>query len=362
MAKLECLGAKHGDCLVLHHGDTKVLFDGGPSGVYTKFLKPWIKANKPAGGPLAFAAGIVTHIDDDHINGMLALTKDMVQALDNGEARDVSFGQFWFNSFSGLTGKDFAAASVAAVVAAADAPGFDPQGADFGDARTGAIIASVSQGHKLSNNLGKLGLGDNGIFNGLVQGRRKAPLAAGLEFDVIGPGHEQLKNLREDWNKEIPVGTIASFTDDSVPNLSSIVIMVNAGGKTLLMTGDARGDDILTYLQEAGYATDGSMTLDVLKAPHHGSDRNVTPEFFKKLPARTYVISADDEYGNPDPPVIDWIAEARGAEKFEYVFASPMKTPARQKALEDQLKGLAAGRNFTFRFRKEGDLSIMVDL
>ena len=75
MTTLECLGATHGDCLVLHHGAVKVLFDGGPAGVYNQFLKKWIAANKPAGGPLNFDLGMVTHIDDDHINGLLALVK-----------------------------------------------------------------------------------------------------------------------------------------------------------------------------------------------------------------------------------------------------------------------------------------------
>jgi hypothetical protein len=362
MARLECLGAKHGDCLVLHHGTTKVLFDGGPSGVYGTFLKPWIEANKPEDGPVFFDLGMVTHIDDDHINGLLALTDDMVSALDDGEGQSVRFGQFWFNSFSGLTGKDFKSASVAAIVASASDPAFDPDDPRFKDKRTGEIIASVKQGHKLSNNLGKLGLGGNGGFDGLVQGRKMINLSSGLVFEVIGPLKQRLSELREEWDKTIPVGTIAAFTDKSVPNLSSIVIIVSVGGKTMLMTGDARGDDILEYLEAAGHKVDGTQTLDVMKVPHHGSMHNVTLDFFKALPARTYVISADGRHDNPDAPTIQWIAEARGAEKFEYVFASPMNTKAKQKALDDQLALLKPGRNFTARFRKEGELSISVEL
>ena len=196
MARLECLGAKHGDCMVLHHGTTKILFDGGPSGIYSNFLKPWIKAHKPDDGPVVFDLGMVTHIDDDHINGLLALTNDMVSALDDSEAQSVRFGQFWFNSFSGLTGQDFHSASVASVVAAASDPAFDPRDERFSDARTGEIIASIGQGHELSNNLGKLGLPGNGVFNGLVLGRRKVKIADGLEFDVVGPGEVRLKKLR----------------------------------------------------------------------------------------------------------------------------------------------------------------------
>ena len=362
MAKLECLGAKHGDCLVLHHGSKKILFDGGPSGVYHQFLKKWIAENKPPGGPLVFDLGMVTHIDDDHINGLLALANDMGRRLDDAEPQDVSFKQFWFNSFSGLTGQDFHSASVAEVVASASTAGFNPHSGTFDDSRTGAIIASVSQGHKLSNSLSKLGLGGNGTFNGLVQGHKEVELANDLVLDVIGPQTERLQQLREEWDEEIPVGTIAAFTDKSVPNLSSIVIMIKAGDKKLLMTGDARGDDILKYLEDADYPIDGTMELDVLKTPHHGSDRNVTLEFFKALPAKTYVISADGAHGNPDSPTIQWIAEARGNAPFEFVFASPMKTAAKQEELENQLEELKTSRNFTWRFRKSSDLSIDVDL
>lgn len=41
---LEVLQAKYGDCLILHYGTTTapkhILIDAGPSGVYTKYLKP----------------------------------------------------------------------------------------------------------------------------------------------------------------------------------------------------------------------------------------------------------------------------------------------------------------------------------
>ena len=362
MTTLECLGAKHGDCLILHHGAVRVLFDGGPAGVYNQFLKKWIANNKPAGGPLNFDLGMVTHIDDDHINGLLALTNDMVRKLDDGNAQDVGFTQFWFNSFSGLTGQDFHSASVAAVVASASDPGFNPEDAKFSDSRTGAIIASVGQGHKLSNNLGKLGLGRNGAFDGLIQGRKLVKFADDLIFDVVGPPAERLRNLRKEWDEKIPVGTIANYTDNTVPNLSSIVILVEAAGKKLLMTGDARGDDVISALEDAGHKTDGSMVLDVLKLPHHGSERNVEPGFFKALPAKIYVVSADGKFDNPDPPTIQWIAEARGEEPFELVFASPMNTAAKQKELDKQLKALKKNRNFTWRFRAENDLSIKVEL
>ena len=43
----------------------------------------------------------------------------------------------------------------------------------------------------------------------------------------------------------------------------------------MLLTGDARGDDVLAGLREAGLLRRSPLHVDVLKLPHHGSDRNV---------------------------------------------------------------------------------------
>ena len=39
---------------------------------------------------------------------------------------------------------------------------------------------------------------------------------------------------------------LAAFSDSSVANLSSIVVLAECGGKTMMLTGDARGDDIIS--------------------------------------------------------------------------------------------------------------------
>ena len=88
------------------------------------------------------------------------------------------------------------------------------------------------------------------------------------------------------------------------------------------MTGDARGDFILKSLEKKGLlANSKPFFVDILKLPHHGSERNVSQEFFEKVIADNYVISAC-EHGktdNPDFSTLEWIinsAEQRG-EKIE---------------------------------------------
>ena len=58
--------------------------------------------------------------------------------------------------------------------------------------------------------------------------------------------------------------------------------------------------------------------MDVLKVPHHGSDRNVNREFFERVRAKTYVISADGKHGNPDGPTLQWIYKAARSQQRQF--------------------------------------------
>ena len=53
--------------------------------------------------PLPIALGMVSHIDDDHINGIQKLTSTLVAATRRQPAA-VKFDRFWFNSFDKLVG------------------------------------------------------------------------------------------------------------------------------------------------------------------------------------------------------------------------------------------------------------------
>jgi beta-lactamase superfamily II metal-dependent hydrolase len=89
------------------------------------------------------------------------------------------------------------------------------------------------------------------------------------------------------------------------------MVLAEAGGKTILLTGDGRWDDLLNGLARAGFLKpDGTCHVDVLKLPHHGSVRNVSPEFFRKVTADKYVISANGKNGNPDLPTLKWLVQA----------------------------------------------------
>ena len=91
-------------------------------------------------------------------------------------------------------------------------------------------------------------------------------------------------------------------------------MLAEQNGKTMLLTGDARGDNILAGLRTANLLTDTKpCAVDVLKVPHHGSDNNVTKEFFAKVTARHYVFSGNGQHGNPERATFEMLFEARRA-------------------------------------------------
>jgi hypothetical protein len=142
-----------------------------------------------------------------------------------------------------------------------------------------------------------------------------------------------------------------------IQSLSSIVLLVEIRARRLLLTGDARGDDIVAGFQAAGLGAELPLTLDVLKVPHHGSDRNLTRNFLQAFPARNYVISAGGKHGNPDADDVRAIVETR-ADDAEYT----IHLTNRVAGLPELLDSLSRGRRFNHRFREDGELSLVVDL
>ena len=105
---LDVLRARKGDCLMLHFGSEQdphlILIDGGPSDVYQPFLKPRLQKIHEARDldeqdPLPVDVVMVSHVDDDHIKGILDLTKE--QRSKSPDVRlDVT--SLWHNSFDDL--------------------------------------------------------------------------------------------------------------------------------------------------------------------------------------------------------------------------------------------------------------------
>ena len=338
MFTLEALQAKHGDSLLLHYGDPAdpklVVIDGGPNKVWIPTLKPRLEAIRDdltPGETLPIRMLMVSHIDDDHINGVLDMTEELIEAHDNHEPLPYEFETLWHNAFDDVVGAHSAEffSSGMAEVGAASLEEITPSvGGLSGEAA--AVVASVRQGRQLRKDAEKLGLAVNmpggGLIAAIGDAEDTVDLGDGLELQILGPRQKQIDALQKKWDSELErlglavvaagEAGVAEMLDRSAYNLASLVILAKAEGKTMLLTGDARGDHILAAVQDAGLMVDGKFHVNLLKMPHHGSDRNVDTDFFRTITADHYVVSGDGKHGNPEVATFEMICTARGDDPF----------------------------------------------
>jgi hypothetical protein len=366
MVTLEALNALYGDCLLLRYPgpDRKErlwIVDGGPKAgdsggeqisVWQDVLLPRLEdikeeINADPRKPLPVALGMVSHIDDDHIFGIQRLMGKLVAATPADPAA-VEFARFWFNSFDKIVGPKPAAISQEAETAALQSLDSAENLADVDDEHARMIMQSVGQGVALASDLRRLELQGNSPVNGLVVAKpgQAAFNIEGARVTVIGPLQKRLDELREAWAKALEKPTKearqaalqelfleAKFQDKSVPNLSSIVVLVEVGGKKLLLTGDAHGDDIVTAWSDLGLGAT-PVTLDLLKMPHHGSIRNCTKKFLEAFVASHYVFSANGKFDNPDAPTLEALVKMHGHREIVMHFTNDDVTWKEPKTLE----------------------------
>jgi len=356
---LDVRRARKGDCLLLHYGTKQdpglVMIDGGPRGVYGPHLRPRLEKIKQARGtgPLDVDLLMVSHVDDDHINGILELTSELREAADTHNPPLVNILGLWHNSFDNIIdgeGEDlteevtsqFGEASVSADGELSDDAIAEVENESDEDrevVRSGLmVLASIEQGAQLRVDADLLDLPTNDEFDeGLIiadEDTEPVDMGRGLTFTVVGPMRPEVEALRKrhnDWLKDLkkkgksPSEVLAAYVDKSVPNLSSLVLLAEVGGKTMLLTGDARGDKILEGLETTGLIEPGgALNVDVLKVPHHGSDNNLDDDFFERIIARHYVFSGDGEHGNPERASLEMLFEARGGDDYTIHLTYPI--------------------------------------
>src|SRR5215212_4705406 len=225
---VEALQANDGDCLLLHYARTgtatvRILVDGGPRGIYATVLRQRIDQLRH-GAALNLRMVLVSHIDLDHITGVLDLFTDMERVQQDGADPFCAVRTLWHNSFDRIHSDRHAPVQSAAVSAALGGtapPGLLPM--------TAAVVASVSQGAALRNVAVRLGIALNeGAGGELVRapaaGVRQIAVAPGLTLTVLGPNDEQLRKLDDEWRQSKdahplePAAQAADYLNRTVPN------------------------------------------------------------------------------------------------------------------------------------------------
>jgi beta-lactamase superfamily II metal-dependent hydrolase len=298
--RIEMLPARLGDCLLVEclrdsGRPWRMLVDGGPPDTW-----PVLDArlDQLSGRDRRLDVAVVTHVDSDHIGGMIPF-------VSSEHARRV--GDHWFNGGSHL-----------------------PAGTPDSHRER-----SIAQGESLVGTLTGGGQGDPLVWNkafdgGPVEAADRAGFSEvrvrnGPRITVLSPTRERLEALAKAWRKALeearrdlpraPVaqapGPLADLEvlavedddpDSSVPNGSSIALLVEHRGASVLLAGDAHADVLEAGLRSLARARgQDAVAVDAFKLPHHGSKNNVSTTLLQAAPADHYLVSSNgDIFGHPD--------------------------------------------------------------
>jgi hypothetical protein len=188
MFHIEMLPAAHGDCLWIEYGSGqevhRILIDGGPAHTYPT-LRERI-SHLPA-GERHFDLLVITHIDADHIEGVVRLLQD-------AEAMSCRFERIWFNGRDQLN--------------QVPDPAGQPLGAIQGE-MLGVLIADYEA------RVGKKVLND-GLPGRLAAIDRTAAtlpsmsLPGDCQLTLLSPDYPCLLKLKDHWADELRKARVAS--------------------------------------------------------------------------------------------------------------------------------------------------------
>ena len=358
MLNLHVLQAAYGDCLFLEfgsHSPRYILIDGGPPDTYGYSLKPFLSGLAEQGLPLDLV--LLSHVDNDHVIGLL----DYFAQLGEEDNQLPIPSALWLNSFSATLDPDHAIQPRLTALLALDQAGAMSESA--------FTIEGVKEGHKLRTLALLRRVPINTEFDNQLITVETAPrllVFDDVELIVIGPTQANLDALRGEWmawlsKQENLIDAqpfVLSNSDRSIPNLSSITLLARTADRTILLTGDARSDHLLSGLKQANLLdANGQLHVNVLKLPHHGSSRNITKSFFKQITADVYVASANGKDGNPDLATLIWLVEAAQEQGRKVEIVATNDTSSLQSLVSQYPP---ATYNFTLRLLQTGETSLVV--
>jgi beta-lactamase superfamily II metal-dependent hydrolase len=361
LLRIELLPAGHGDSILIEYGGPqgihRALIDGGPASSYSH-ISARIAQLSPQ--QRRFELLVITHIDADHIEGVLKLLND--------KDLDAGFGDIWFNGYRHLPKDELKAAH-------------------------GEMLSAIIETRRLPWNTSFRG----GPVQADQSGRLPCvELPGGLRLTLLTPGRDELARLRKVWEREIcraglvpgstrealelleagrrlrpldsylgapeldvaQLASARSDTDVSAPNASSIGFLAEYAGRSILLTGDATPPVLAAAIQhllsERGVAR---LQLDALKVPHHGSQNNLTAALVRMLPARYYLFSTDGKhFQHPDAQAVARVVMGapRGAElvfnyrtKLNEIWDAPR---------------LRTRHGYSTRYPQDGQAGVAIDL
>lgn len=305
--KIRFLNVGCGDCIHIFFTDDEgqkrnILIDGGieSGNIYDTTLKKEIELilDKKE----CIDLWIITHIDDDHVGGILRLLKDdeLLRKV------DLSRTQFWFNY------SDW----------------------DYDSGIRNNNLKSVKQGLTLRDYLIK-----HSLVNQSITDLYEVINLWGAKITILSPNQKSFGKLTTKWKKEeikirekMASSLKASSNNDyevriddfdlnnekedaSVENGSSIAFLLEYKSERILFTADSHPKK----LAEAIYRKWGGnkISLKYMQVPHHGSKYNTSRRLLELIDCDEFIVSGDgyNEHNLPNKEAL-----------VKYIKASPDKS------------------------------------
>jgi beta-lactamase superfamily II metal-dependent hydrolase len=276
--KIKMLRAEYGDCFIISTRNKEnerlnILVDGGLRTTYRTALKPEIEKILENKEKIDYI--IITHIDEDHIMGILTLLEDE-DFFEKLGVKEIFYNYKFELISSRMKNGDISA---------------------FQGDKLGMKLFEISK-FKINTNL----------LSGVICDLE------GVRITFLSPKKEQLDALYE-W---IPYKLscdeantdISSKSDDygvdidkfdqniflekgTVTNNSSLAFLIEAEEKRILMMGDANPDIVAEELEKINLQNGHKMKLDLVKLSHHGGENSVSNNILQNMECKKYLISTN---------------------------------------------------------------------
>lgn len=299
---IEVLPAHEGDCIfvaiISNDGIYNIMIDSGVKTTYQfRDRKQRIKD-----GPLKVKINelrekqqkidllILTHVDEDHLGGIVEWIAKDENALD-------MIGTVLMNNGDQIPVPDYS-----------------------------SLLHSIPKGINLDKLLRDA---HKAVVNQIVKG--KVFDVPHGKISILTPTVTSHNVIAEKWNGGVlhktptdygkPIKALLEYNftekDESKTNNSSISFVLETDGRKDLFLGDADIDEVCLSLDELGYSKEHPLCCKTVKLSHHGSRKNFSSRLLERVKAEVFIFSTNgDYYGHPDKEVFAQIIDKTCAKVY----------------------------------------------
>lgn len=294
ITEFSVLKAYNGDCILIKtytsdNNEFIILLDGGTSSTFKYFLKQELKSITK------IDLLILTHIDSDHIGGLIKLFKNSI--IDKIEIEEI-----WVNH----------------------PELFDINAGELISFKQGSDLKKLILEKKpkvrvrnITNEDKEINL--QGIKLKILSPTKEILSSLYDKWEQLKPNNQQQKenisskNITDSYNICLEELSKTSFKPNSpiksdIVNASSISFILDCLDKKILFLADSRAEIIEEELKALNYTVTNKLNCDYVKISHHGSKNNTSSSLLELINCSNFIISTNGGSSNHKHPSRETIA------------------------------------------------------